>query len=406
MNLSIFIRLSLVLFLFATLSANAQERFYNQLVGQAIQANASFVVTDDKLSAPSWNYIEDLVTGVPSCGCYASNTQEVRNLIKFEIDHKDVSTTYLNWTESIEVDLQIETWEVDLNVVAPPSISNTPTNTRYVTLTVDYNNVLTESSPYAAIDLFEDAHIMRVTIQAVRTPNNPFINPNDYPPLRLSGETIISRSYHQFPQSTQFDVLINNAMVVDDMLRVYWNTSPYVTEYDFEWTFYDNESEIGKETQSGVGGNYNDFDFLFKNNTTRITTKQDHFNIPLLYRDGYLFYRYRWVYYDKYGTRKYTNWTSKLGSNSSTLKNFPEQFSTNWHESRINWQSSVVFAENGTNLPSIRYFDGSLRERQSVLKSNADQMTMASEIIYDHQGRAAVSVMPAPTFETKIRYNP
>lgn len=44
----------------------------------------------------------------------------------------------------------------------------------------------------------------------------------------------------------------------------------------------------------------------------------------------------------------------------------------------------------------ISYFDGSLHNRQSVTKVNTEQNVIVGETIYDHQGRPAVNVLPAP----------
>jgi RHS repeat-associated protein len=69
---------------------------------------------------------------------------------------------------------------------------------------------------------------------------------------------------------------------------------------------------------------------------------------------------------------------------------------TGAHENNKNWQYSTTFAEEGKKKEVISYFDGSLYNRQSVTKTNSNEVVIVGETIYDFQGRPAVQVLPVP----------
>lgn len=75
------------------------------------------------------------------------------------------------------------------------------------------------------------------------------------------------------------------------------------------------------------------------------------------------------------------------------------KFQTISHENLKNWQVTTNFAEEGKKKEVISYFDGSLRNRQSVTKINSDDNVIVGETVYDHQGRAAVSILPVPVLD-------
>ncbi|NQY07259.1 MAG: hypothetical protein HRT68_13975, partial [Flavobacteriaceae bacterium] len=144
----------------------------------------------------------------------------------------------------------------------------------------------------------------------------------------------------------------------------------------------------------------------FQLNNTRIETNSTQYEIPLTYANGFLLYRVRavGVFLEDIAAPYYTTW-----SNSST-----EKLSVlNWdhveifaHEANKNWQFQVSFAEEGKKKEVISYFDGTLRNRQTVTKINSDNNAIVGEVIYDNQGRPAVEVLPVPTSDDNIKYYP
>ncbi|WP_315819567.1 DUF6443 domain-containing protein [Paraflavitalea speifideaquila] len=88
-------------------------------------------------------------------------------------------------------------------------------------------------------------------------------------------------------------------------------------------------------------------------------------------------------------------WSTSLGDYSFT-----------GHENKLNWQASTSFAEEGKRKVVVQYFDGSLRNRQTVTKDNTTDTTLVAETLYDYQGRPAIQVLPSPSLSSLIKYTP
>ncbi|MDO8970797.1 MAG: hypothetical protein Q7U74_08930, partial [Saprospiraceae bacterium] len=211
--------------------------------------------------------------------------------------------------------------------------------------------------------------------------------------LKLEGKIIINRKYPfdcaESPELLQKDEadLINTTT---NALQVGWLNMAGAEEYDLEWTFYDTLSPM----ITYASGTHANFDTIFHNNATRITTSNTWYDIPLTYPIGRIYWRMRGVRY-KNGIREQSRWTS-LKSPDAALTVRKEWYWVAPHEQGLNWQMQSVFAEEGKKSQSVTYFDGSLRNRQKVVRSDAIDMVVASETIYDSLGRAAIQVMPAP----------
>ncbi|MCR6720409.1 MAG: hypothetical protein NVV59_08955 [Chitinophagaceae bacterium] len=180
-----------------------------------------------------------------------------------------------------------------------------------------------------------------------------------------------------------------------DKLLVSWDpsTAPGTTDYDLEWSWIDYEAR----DRYKVAGVYN-ANSIFKNNSTRITIpgNQISFGIPLLYDgEGLLFYRIRPI---------------QIGDNDQVIPGTWTEIGSNYfhfeegHEPSLNWQVSTSFAEEGKHKTVIQYFDGTLRNRQSVTKDNDTETTVIAETLYDYQGRPVINILPAPTLNKVIEY--
>ena len=178
-----------------------------------------------------------------------------------------------------------------------------------------------------------------------------------------------------------------------DELTVTWTEVTGADEYDLEWTFVDTSALIANKYGSPVNAL-----LLFRNNATRVTVKNNSYNIPLFFEGpGTLFFRVRAVQDKANSARLQTAWTPANPGSAS--------FEFGGHQRKLNWQANIAFAEEGKRNVTVDYFDGSLRNRQTVTKDNTTNTTIVAETMYDHQGRAAIQVMPAPTLNTVIRYS-
>ncbi|WP_264559126.1 RHS repeat-associated core domain-containing protein [Flavobacterium sp. N2270] len=143
-------------------------------------------------------------------------------------------------------------------------------------------------------------------------------------------------------------------------------------------------------------------------NNTRIVTTNTEFTIPLIYSKGYLIYRVRGISrFDNGGfnTNYYGPWSS-TESIKTFVSDWPHTYIVLDHDTGKNWQFQASYAEEGKKKEVVSYFDGSLRNRQTVTKINSDENAVVGEVIYDAQGRPAIEVLPVPTIVNKIQYYP
>ncbi|WP_158085183.1 hypothetical protein, partial [Niastella vici] len=126
------------------------------------------------------------------------------------------------------------------------------------------------------------------------------------------------------------------------------------------------------------------------------------YNIPLLFNeDGKVVFRYRAVQQLPGGERLTSRWSPEYDLGGGLGK-----ASFNGHQNNLTWQAATSFAEEGKLKSAVAYYDGTLRQRQTVTKDNVTNTTVLAETLYDFQGRPAVSVLPAPTLSNVIAFTP
>ncbi|PKP12508.1 MAG: hypothetical protein CVU08_10140, partial [Bacteroidetes bacterium HGW-Bacteroidetes-3] len=208
-----------------------------------------------------------------------------------------------------------------------------------------------------------------------------------------------TKRYYELPQSMP----IVNALMLNNELELSWIGIPEARYYDVEWTWVDNYGAI-----KDVALNSNQIYFSTKDierNSTRIQTDQTGYNIPLIYSRGFLIYRVRAVgnFLADLSKNKYGPWSS-----GSDIKNLVSDWTyytiSGDYEDTKNWQFQASYAEDGKKKEVVSYFDGSLRNRQTVTNINTDQNAIVGEVIYDAQGRPAIEVLPVPINEKTIKY--
>jgi hypothetical protein len=191
------------------------------------------------------------------------------------------------------------------------------------------------------------------------------------------------------------DCDVNN---VPDELMITWNSGfgsgvNHVNpeSYDLEWTFVNDYDSV---PSSFVNSNKLSYDFV--NNSTRVNTTNTYYRISLVYEHGYILYRLRGVGVDTANVNAiiYGAWNVPNIGVVSSVANYPN---TQPHQvDAMNWQYNASFAEEGKKKEVLTYYDGSLRNRQSVTKMNSDKNTLVGETMYDFQGRPAINVLPVP----------
>lgn len=210
--------------------------------------------------------------------------------------------------------------------------------------------------------------------------------------LYLEAEIATSRRYPFYPRQAPASAASNiNHHVIScglttGELEIYWEYVPGAEEYELEWTWVND-----------YAGSALEYDFKF--DATRIVTKNTYYRIPLLYEKGYILYRLRHI---GRGGTSFTQrvegvWTiyperGLVSSYPANMKYYVGAYSTDG----INWASTMTFDENARKGSGVSFMDGMLMGRQSIAKLNTEIKTISQSVIYDYQGRPAISILPVP----------
>ncbi len=165
-----------------------------------------------------------------------------------------------------------------------------------------------------------------------------------------------------------------------------WSAAAKNTHTQLEWAWVETE----------LLSTYPDENAIFKTNATRIDLPKakTSYKIPLLYGgSGKIYFRVRAVNMKKEG---------RVDGPWSVIKS--QTFGGHMNSDLVNWQATTSYAEEGKRKSVMQYYDGSLRNRQTVTKENVNNTTIVAETFYDDQGRPAVQVLPVPGIGTNIAY--
>ncbi|WP_281635418.1 RHS repeat-associated core domain-containing protein [Flavobacterium marginilacus] len=205
------------------------------------------------------------------------------------------------------------------------------------------------------------------------------------------------------------EVTVSSVSAGAEEIIITWhkdNDAPAV-EYELEWTWIDN---FGKDRTKLEAKDIPLTDQDFKINNTRIQTKGLMYRIPIVYSTGYLVYRVRPVgrFLDDISKNYYGTWTSGFAETHTKVSDWSHylEIDENHEKGNKNWQYQSSFAEDGKKKEVVSYFDGSLRNRQTVTRINSNNKAVVGEVIYDNQGRAAVEVLPVPLESSGVHFYP
>jgi RHS repeat-associated protein len=288
----------------------------------------------------------------------------------------------------------VYTVNLQIQYYTDPSI-NTPVTVN-TALTVSYFPGQGKNYKGLSIYNLQGAFKMVVTVTGV--------NLNGYlaPPtgsVELSSRVTVDRSYAFQPTG---NLAASFIYTPNKQLQASWTTVPGAEEYDVEWTtintgnpnfrtIYDNMTHTSSPDYTVLSTALGK---AFVNNSSRVVTDSNAYTISVNTTDSLLLFRIRQAQYDKTtGVRKTSPWDYRNGSSYAIWK-------LNWTEMNINWQYSAAFAEDGKKKEVVSYFDGGLRNRQTVTVNNSDNVAVAQENVYDEFGRPVASILPAPYKES------
>lgn len=309
--------------------------------------------------------------------------------------------------------LHMATTDVDVTVEVNVSGYDAQLNQQFSTktLTVHYDGDQTGENEQIK-DFVIASGLHSVTVQVLSVTVNGTATVPDF--VYLENQIVVDRTRNDW--DTKWNTIDDTWQVEHSylpeqtQLEVSWEFIEGAEEYELEWTFV--HSPNGKDfAQININNIYYDFRY----DATRIQTGANFYRIPIMYEAGYLVYRLRGIHTVQSVNGDYripSEWTSTRfnsgdpdqGSINDVVSNFPtsgNQFILKHYGSSLvrNWQSSVVFAEEGKHVASAGFFDGTLRTRQNIVKNNADSVVVVSETLYDYQGRPAVQTLPVPAIE-------
>ncbi len=305
---------------------------------------------------------------------------------------EEQSNFYIRSNFTVKLTLQIISYDKNDVVIS----------TKNKLFTINYDTA--SGAKYRSFDdtTFLNAYSVRVKILGI---DSGTVNWPVSKVIKVENQLTATRDYY-FNCNLAIAGLNDSLFVANNELSAYWqlaplNTNAGITEYDLEWAWVDEGSVDGFK----IGSNYMQ-ESIFANNATRVSISGSVYNIPLLYDDtGRIFIRVRPVQLRTDGQRVEGKWSWITNDPSQPNQSTNPLFYTyNGHEDKLNWQASTSFAEEGKRKSVVQYFDGSLRNRQTVTKDNTSNTTVVAESFYDYQGRAVIQVLPAPTLNTAIGY--
>ncbi len=297
-----------------------------------------------------------------------------------------------------------------INVTQATSSGNFDGSTSQITLTAENNNL--QGAGNSAIDISKhialgaygaQVQIEQGTYTLLSNGSAPVINGTV--PSNIALEIGFSaNTYTELSLAAPSPVA---TALTSNEIQLSWNSVSGATSYDVEWTWvdaYDNTFENLRDPNN-IPFSLRDYEL----NNSRIQTTNTQFNIPLIYPKGHIIYRIRAVghYLEDPTKYKYGEWSRGDGNEVTVADWQPYVYTIDQnqeHQPDKNWQFQASYAEGGKKKEVISYFDGTLRNRQTVTKINSDDNVIVGEVIYDAQGRPAVEVLPVPIPEKAINY--
>ncbi|SPE77624.1 RHS Repeat protein [Flavobacterium columnare] len=365
-------------FLLASCTGIAQQNFYN---GNTKVLNN----VDLQSTTATYTYKGDGEAGFP-----AMITLNPKVIIKLKSD------SYKGFTGKTILNLTITPLHQD-------GSQDTPFNK---TLVVE-NSLMSNSPVYTDLSQIELLNRYGAIIK-VNSSTPLAINPNVSLQLDFCAERYYKLS-QQLLNVTATPILDPTNNNVQSAVKLIWSKLKGAVKYELQWTWVDNFSADNKVNKAPGQIPFTDRDFDLNN--TKVITSNDQYEIPLIYSKGYLLYRVRAI--GKFiGKPEETDVKKDFFGDWSTgnlIKNTVQDWtffpiSENPSLDAMNWDFKASYAEEGKKKEVVSFFDGSLRNRQTVTKINTENNAIVGETIYDAQGRAAIEVLPSPTSNSFLRY--
>ncbi|MCH2233785.1 MAG: hypothetical protein MK078_05985, partial [Crocinitomicaceae bacterium] len=378
--------LAFCLLLVSSFAYSTEEGYSSRITGDEITVGSSFYVQDGKFF--------DL-----SSGDFVDDDQRIE--IRFGVDEREYYGIIGNFT--LEVGLKITPFNT--SDVALTDVSTTMSIT-YTSIGLGAGNV--DLDFYEIADTYK-ARIEITSLSLGTIPDNVYIE----------AISKVDRYYHIDEASVSHTI---DAYFIPYTIAGYgtrslspvstvsspgeiefvWDYIEGAEEYELEWTWVDDYDQLAGD----IAFTLNDFE----KNCTRILTKANTYRVPIVFHEGYVLFRVRavgrWTQTGSVDLTKnyYGKWSTGTGTYNNVADYSDKVRITTSHEPLKNWQYQAVYAEDGKKKEIVSYFDGSLRNRQTVTKLNSNDEAIVGESVYDNQGRAAIQILPTPVGNPALRY--
>ncbi len=367
-----------VFFLSITSLVHAQEEGVRLLPDGGLEFPASSMYISNEISgATAWTVNGQVTSPFMRQG---EVSRRYRNVISF----------YVNESQGVHY-LDDFTATVSLLIEYKALYTETSYHSFTKTLTLDYKKGEGQLSDVRQYIHFEGAEEVKVTVTGYTFPSSA--GSLDFKNILILENAIVPIRYYDI-STTAFT--LGTPVLHGDRLNVSWTrpANPGNNAIQLEWAWLENELESNYFNSGGVFNTGSRLKLLNAGATrVELGYATPFYDIPMLYAGlGKLHYRVRGVSIQSNGTRIYGPWSA---INSVDYEG---------HENALNWQVTTSFAEEGKHKTVIQYYDGSLRPRQVVTKDNVTLNTIIGETLYDHEGRPAIQVLPAPGIGDIIAY--
>lgn len=400
--------------------------FFNSVKGQKFNfpvSSGSAYITGDELATSSLPYSKtvwcndwDYITSNPTTWRDEFLLKSNVTIVKFYVDHFNTITKYLTPVSynSYHLLFQIKGYTNPLDTTIFTSNSDT--------LTINYNNSAT-NAPFQDINLkkYSNFYKVELTINGIYEDVGGSLVPATLSDAALRNfrieASITTQRYDKKEYGSgapaTLPIITMTPYVTDNYLDLSWafSTGPVTPiSYELEWTYLDNYNV------SPAGGIMSPLTpsslyYNFQSNNTKVWLDKSSYRIPLIYSSGYIVYRVRAVRPDsllfKYPI--YGDWSIPGGDFGHLSDLTPGsayfQISKPYTADSLNWQYTTSFAEGGKYKNVASFYDGLLKNRQSITRFNSslDKLIVTNNI-YDFEGRLSIKTLPAPVDKTSFDF--
>ncbi len=341
--------------------------------------------------APSFFVQQDLFAFLPATNNHSNHS--VKNTVLLYIDHAYPSPISASFSYIYEIEI-VKT-DANLNNV-----------TQVINLPIEFDPAATPGVSYKdkVAYTFTGAHKVQLRILSIKS--GGILVPNPENNIILKAVIDIERYWNFTPGNTSCVAVTSqdlNSDAIQDELELTWPTIPGAESYDLEWTWVD-DYDLVLNTPKAVSS----LQWDFKGNSTRVSLASNIYHVNLVFERGYIVFRVRGV-----GTnisnptyQIYGDWSRPDIGTNPTAGACPGSYYNviQDHRYKLTWQYSGFYAEGGKKKEIVNYFDGSLRDRQTVTRVNTDNTAVVGESIYDFNGRKAIEVLPVPLQTPALDY--